>query len=143
MKLLIFVCLFLVVELSHEIPINKNDRKVLPLPTKDRKGDKVFENLGIVNPRIKTDEDETLLDQEPRHYFNDKSVSLTDEELVDLIVGEATADITDSDRLAPETSDSDTLSQRQKRGWFKKLWRSVEKRFKEVLPVAVVAGLAG
>uniref|UniRef100_A0AC35GSR0 Uncharacterized protein n=1 Tax=Panagrolaimus sp. PS1159 TaxID=55785 RepID=A0AC35GSR0_9BILA len=69
---------------------------------------------------------------------NEESFVLSDDELIDLIVDEASEDL---NGFPQSNHDSDNLQQRQKRGWFKKIWRSVEKRFKEVLPVALVAGL--
>uniref|UniRef100_A0A914PVY8 Uncharacterized protein n=1 Tax=Panagrolaimus davidi TaxID=227884 RepID=A0A914PVY8_9BILA len=75
---------------------------------------------------------------EIRSTKNEESFVLSDAELIDLIVEEASEDL---NGLPQSNHDSDNLQQRQKRGWFKKIWRSVEKRFKEVLPVALVAAL--
>uniref|UniRef100_A0A914Q254 Uncharacterized protein n=1 Tax=Panagrolaimus davidi TaxID=227884 RepID=A0A914Q254_9BILA len=127
MKLLSIVCIFLVVEFSQQIPFKKNDR--LPLPTNDQKGDEIFEKVKIINPSIKDAVDETALNRELKHFdfghgsafisspvkqkgprinqkisldaknLNDKSILLTVDELIDLIVGEATADVIDPEKI--------------------------------------------
>uniref|UniRef100_A0A914PY83 Secreted protein n=1 Tax=Panagrolaimus davidi TaxID=227884 RepID=A0A914PY83_9BILA len=153
MKLLSVVCLFLVVEFSQQIPFKKSDRKILPLPTNYRKG-------------LKDAGKETALNRERKHFdfgpgstfisspvkqkgprinqkisldaknLNDKSILLTDNELIDLFVGEATADVIDPEK---NISDSGDRSQRQKRGWIKKILKSAEKRGKEAIPAAAAA----
>uniref|UniRef100_A0AC35GI37 Uncharacterized protein n=1 Tax=Panagrolaimus sp. PS1159 TaxID=55785 RepID=A0AC35GI37_9BILA len=166
MKLLSVVCLFLVVEFSQQIPFKKNDRKILPLPINDRKGDEIFEKIKIVDPSIKDAVDETVLNRERKHFdfgsgisspikqkkgprinqkisldtknLNDKSILLTDDELIDLIVGEATADVIDPEKI---NSDSGDISQRQKRGLIKKILKSAEKRGKEAIPAAAAAAV--
>uniref|UniRef100_A0A914P6L8 Uncharacterized protein n=1 Tax=Panagrolaimus davidi TaxID=227884 RepID=A0A914P6L8_9BILA len=134
MKLLSVICLFLVVEFSQQIPFKKDDRKILPLPKNDRKGDEIFEKVKIVDSNIKDAVDETAFNRERKHFdfepgntfisspvkqkgprinqkisldsknLNDKSILLTDDELIDLIVGEATADVIDPEKINSDSS---------------------------------------
>jgi hypothetical protein len=172
MKQLIIFGLILLfsVEFSHQIPFNRNYRKILPLPIKDQRiNNKMIENVVVAEKSgDKNDDGTTSIDKETEYLQissrkdrisrigklppfknfeirntknddkNEEGFVLSDDELVDLIVEEASEDL---NGLTQSNHDSDNLQQRQKRGWFKKIWRSVEKRFKEVLPVAVVAAL--
>jgi hypothetical protein len=155
------------VEFSQQIPFNQNDRKILPLPIKDQRINKMNDNVVAAEKSDGKNDDETKssIDKEPEYLQispqknrisrigklppfknleirstknNEESFVLSDDELIDLIVEEASEDL---NGLTQSNHDSDDLQQRQKRGWFKKIWRSVEKRFKEVLPVALVAAL--